>query len=188
MTTLDNDLDLERRRVAAIRKRAERRLAECDQESSALLERGKAVAASGDAEGAASLERRVQKLRTRGRSYEDLVQELSAGRERVIREVLLARLQGPEADLILGESERSREEIIRMAIQILTARDRQRTLRQRWVEMNDKIRTLRQMTGLPAQRTTMLDFRVHVTPATFEQEDGGPTFREVSDLLKTLEL
>ena len=34
----------------------------------------------------------------------------------------------------------------------------------------------------------MVDFRVQVTPATYEQSDGGPTFREVADLLKALEL
>ena len=121
MSTLDQDLDLERRHVAAVRKRAERRLAECDQESQALLERGKAVAASGDADGAASLERRVQKLRARGRRYEQLVEELSAGRERLIREILLARLQGPEAGLLTGEAERNREEILRLAVTLLSA-------------------------------------------------------------------
>jgi len=188
MSTLDDDLDGERRRVAVVRKRAERRLAECELESAALLERGKAAAASGDPDRAASLERRVQKLRQRSRRYTSLVDELSGGRERLIREVLLARLQGPGSDVLLGEAERNREELIRVAENLLGLRERQRSLRQRWVEINDKIRTLRQKTGLAPQRTTTVDFRIHVTPSTYQQKDGGPTFREVADLLKHLGL
>ncbi len=188
MSTLDDDLDGERRRVAAVRKRVERRLAECDQESSALLERGKAAAATGDPDQAGSLERRVQKLRQRGRRYESVVDELSGGRERLIREVLLARLQGPQSDVVLGEAERNREELIRVSENLLGLRDRQRLLRAGWVEMNDKIRVLRQKTGLAPQRTTTVDFRIHVTPATYQQKDGGPTFRELADLLKHLGL
>ena len=186
MSTLEQDLDQEHRRLIAIRKRAERRLAECVRESSELVQTAAEHHDGGDAKAAASAERRRQKLAQRGERYRGLIEELSGGRERLVREVLLARLQGPESELLLGEAERSREQIVTGAIELLTMRDRHRSLRGRWIELNDKIRLLRQKCGLAAQRTNTVDFRVHLTPATYKQPEGGPTFREVADLLRDL--
>ena len=144
MSTLEEDLNAERRHLRELRVRAERRLTECQEEAEALLSQGHSTAADGDTTGAAGFERRVQKLRGRASRYEDLLRELDTGGDRLVGEILLARLQGPESDLLAGEAERNREVIVQRATNLLRSRDRHRALRRRWVELNDKIRALPQ--------------------------------------------
>lgn len=188
MSTFDEDLDRERRRIEDLRHRAKRRLEECVREADALQAKGAKAAGDGDAKGTAEIERRVQKHRTRARRYEDLVNELETGGDRLAAEVLLARLSGPEVDLLAGEVERNRELIVQRATALLRGRDRHRALRQRWNELHDKIRVLRQSRGLPEARSAPVDFRVNVTPANYVQQPDGPTYREVSDVIHHLDL
>lgn len=188
MSTLDEDLDRERRRIEDLKLRAARRLEECRQEADGMQSRGTNAAGEGDARGAAEMERRIQKVRGRARRYEDLVAELTGGGDRLAAEVLLARLQGPEVDLLAGEVERNRDVVVQRATALLRARDRHRALRHRWNELADKIRVLRQTRGLPEARSALVDFRITVTPATYAQQPDGPTYREVSDVLHHLGL
>jgi phage shock protein A len=183
MSTLEEDLDHERRRIEELHRRAKRRLDECVAEADALQNRGTKAAGEGDATGAAGVERRAQKVRARKRHYEDLVAELDSGGDRLSAEVLLARLSGPEVDQLLGEVERSRELVVQRTTSLLRARDRHRALRHRWNELSAKIRTLRETRGLPEARTAPLDFRISVTPANYAQQPDGPTYREVSDVI-----
>jgi hypothetical protein len=183
MSTLEDDIDRERRRIEDLHLRAKRRLAECAQEGDALQAKGGRAAGDGDAKGAAEVERRVQKLKTRGRRYEELVAELESGGDRLAAEVLLARLQGPEVDQLVGEVERNRELVVQRTTALLRARDRHRALRTRWSELAEKIRSLRQQRGLSDTRATPVDFRINVTPANYVQQPDGPTYREVSDVV-----
>jgi hypothetical protein len=188
MPTLEDDLDRERRRIEDLAHRAKRRLAESRSDADALQAKGTQAAGEGQVKGAAEAERRVQKLRALARRYEDLVQELEGGGERLAAEVLLARLQGPEVDQLLGEVERSRELVVQRATTLLRARDRHRALRHRWSELADKIRILRQTRGLPEARTAPIDFRITVNPGNYVQQPDGPTYREVSDVLHQIGL
>ncbi len=188
MSTLEDDLNRERRHLAEIRQRAERRLGECRAEADALLAQGRVAASDGDTTGAAGFERRVQKLRARAQHYEALITECATGGDRVAREVLLARLEGPETDLLTGEADRNRLALIQRATQLLRARDQRKSQRQRWVELNDKIRGLRKASGLPPGSGAAIDFRVAITPATYTQKPDGPTYRAVSDLVHHLGL
>lgn len=184
MSTLEDDIDRERRRIDDLCLRAKRRLAECGAETETLQARGGRAAGEGDAKGAAEVERRVQKLRTRGRRYEELVAELESGGDALAAEVLLARLQGPEVDQLGGEVERNRDLVIQRATALLRARDRHRALRHRWSELSEKIQALRRQRGLAETRTAPpVDFRINVTPANYVQQPDGPTFREVSDVV-----
>ena len=74
------------------------------------------------------------------------------------------------------------------ATELLAARNKHRAMRQEWSELNDKIRRLRRMRGLPPPRSAMVDFRVGITPATYQQKQDGPTYRDVADLLNRLGL
>jgi hypothetical protein len=183
MSTLEEDLDRENRRIEDLSRRAKRRLDECVKEADALQSRGAKAAGDGDAKGASEIERRNQKIRGRKRRYEDLVKEMETGGDELAAEVLLARLQGPEVDQLVGEVDRNRELVVQRATALLRARDRHRALRHRWTELSDKIRLLRQARGLPDARTAPVDFRVNVTPATYAQQADGPTYREVSDVI-----
>ena len=188
MSTLEDDLAHERRRIDELGRRARRRLEECRSEAESLQAQGTNAAAGGDAKGASELERRVQKLRARGRRYEDLVSELDQGGERLAAEVLLGRISGPEVDQLAGEVERNRDLIVQRATALLKSRDRHRALRHRWGELSEKIRLLRQTRGLPEARTAPVEFRIIVTPSTYTQQPDGPTFREVSDVIHDLGL
>ena len=188
MPTLEDDLEREHRRIEDLRHRARRRLEECRREGDLLQSRGSQAAGEGDAKGAGEVERRAQKIRARSRRYEDLVHELDNGGDRLAAEVLLARLQGPEVDQLVGEVERNRELVVQRATAMLRARDRHRALRHRWTELFDKIRVLRQTRGLPEARTAPVDFRINVTPATYVQQPDGPTYREVSDVIHQIGL
>jgi hypothetical protein len=188
MSTLEDELERERRRIEELSRRAKRRLAECRQETEILSNGGARIVVDGDGKGAAEVERRVQKVRARGRRYEDLVAELETGGEGLAAEVLLARLQGPEVDQMVGEIERNRDLLVQRSTALLKARDRHRALRHRWTELSEKIRSLRQARGLPETRTAPVDFRINVTPATYAQQPDGPTYREVSDLIHELGL
>lgn len=188
MSSIEDELDRERRRIEDLRHRAKRRLAECTKEADLLQPRGTQAAGAGDAKGAAEVERRLQKVRARTRRYEDLVSELESGGDRLAAEVLLARLQGPEVDLLVGEVERNRELVIQRATALLRARDRHRALRHRWTELAEKIRVLRQTRGLPEARSAPVEFRINVSPANYVQQPDGPTYREVSDVVHHLGL
>jgi phage shock protein A len=188
MSTLDEDLDRERRNIEELRRRAKRRLDECAAEADSLQNRGTKAAGDGDAKGAAGVERRAQKVRARKRNYEDLVSELESGGDRLSAEVLLARLSGPEVDQLVGEAERSRELVVQRATSLLRARDNHRALRHRWTELAAKIRALRESRGLPEARTAPVDFRISVTPANYAQQADGPTYREVSDVIHVIGL
>jgi hypothetical protein len=188
MTTLEQDLTEERRRIAELARRARRRLDEEGAEAEDLQARGARAAADGDAKAAGEFERRAQKARGLQRRYHDLVQELEGSGDRLATEVLLARLQGPEVDLLLGEVDRNRELLIQRATALLKARDRHRALRQKWQELHDKVRSLREERGLQPPKTAPVDFRVAVTPQTYSQKPDGPTLRELSDLIHQLGL
>jgi len=188
MSTLEEDVDRERRRIDELTRRAKRRLDECGAEADLLQRRGTKAAGEGDAKGAAGVERRAQKVRARKRRYEDLVAELEAGGDRLAAEVLLGRLSGPEVDQLLGEVERSREMIVQRATSLLRARDQHRALRHRWTELSDKIRVLRSSRGLPEARSAPVDFRIGVTPANYAQQAEGPTYRGVSELIHEIGL
>ncbi len=188
MSTLEQDLGQERRRLEDLCARARNRLTECQTEAASLQAQGASTASDGDTRGAAEFERRAQKARAQARRYEEVVQELETGGARLAAEVLLARLSGPETDQLTGEVDRSRELIVQRATALLRARDRHRALRHRWTELNDKIRVLREERGLPAPRVAAVDFRVVVTPGTYAQQPDGPTYREVSELLHELGL
>jgi len=188
MSMLDDDLDRERRRIEDLRHRAKRRLEECTREAEGLQSRGTRTAGDGDATGTAEIERRVQKVRGRARHYEDLVSELESGGDALAAEVLLARLQGPEVDLLVGEVERNRDLVVQRTTALLRARDRHRALRHRWTELAEKIRLLRQTRGLPEARSAPVEFRINVAPANYVQQPDGPTYREVSDVIHHLGL
>lgn len=189
MSNLEDDLIRETRRIDDLGHRAKRRLEECRKEADALVSRGTLAAGVGDAKGTAEVERRVQKIRSRSRRYEDLVAEFESRDGKLAAEVLLARLQGPEVEQLVGEVERNRELIVQRATALLRARDRHRALRHRWTELADKIRSLRQVRGLPESRGVLpVDFRLNVTPATYVQQPDGPTYREVSDVIHQLGL
>ncbi len=188
MTTLDQDLQTEKRHVTEARERAVRRLGECRTECASLEGQGAVAAKKGDTKGAAACERRAQKLRVRSKRYEQLISELEEGGTSLAAEILLARLSGPELDLLIGEVDRNREVLIQRATSVLRAREQHRALRHRWGELNDKIRALREKQGMRTVRTSPVDFRVGVTPKTYAQKPDGPTFREVSDLLHSLGL
>lgn len=188
MSELDDDLENEKRRIADLLRRAKVRLLETQGEADQLQQRGAKAATEGDTKAAGEFERRGQKLRALQRRYTDLVQELQGSPDHLAAEVLLARLQGPEIDLLVGEIERSAETVLQRATALLKARDRHRALRQRWAELSEKIRTLRESRGLPSGRTVPVDFRVHVNPQTYTQKPDGPTLREVSDLVHQLGL
>lgn len=188
MSTLDNDLAEEKRRLADLCRRAQGRLAEVTREAEQFQSRGAKAAADGDAKAAGEFERRSQKSRAFQRRYKDLVEELEGSGDKLAAEVLLARLQGPEVDLLTGEVERNRELLIQRATALLKARDRHRALRQKWAELSEKIRTLREGRGLPPPRTAPIEFRVAVTPQTYSQKPDGPTLRELSDLIHQLGL
>jgi hypothetical protein len=188
MSTLEEELERERRRIDELRHRAARRLAECAKEAESLQAKGSRAAGDGDARGASEVERRVQKIRARSRRYEDLVAELESGGDRLSAAVLLARLQGPEVDILAGEVERNRELLVQRATSLLRARERHKTLRHRWNELAEKIRVLRQTRGLPEARNAPIDFRTSVTPTNYAQQPDGPTYREVADLLHGLGL
>jgi hypothetical protein len=188
MATLEEELERERHRIDELRTRAVRRLNECVKEGDALQAQGSRAAGDGDARGASEVERRVQKIRARSRRYEDLVAELESGGDRLSAEVLLARLQGPEVDILAGEVERNRELLVQRATSLLRARERHKALRHRWTELAEKIRVLRQTRGLPEARNAPIDFRTQVTPANYAQQPDGPTYREVADLLHGLGL
>lgn len=188
MATLEEELERENRRIEDLRHRAGRRLAECVKEAEAIQAKGRETAGAGDAKGAAEAERRIQKVRGRARHYEDLVRELETGGNRLAAEVLLARLSGPEVDLLVGEVERNRELVVQRASALLRARDRHRALRHRWTELSEKIRSLRQSRGLPDTRTFPVEFQIKVTPANFAQQPDGPTYREVSEIVHHLGL
>lgn len=188
MRTLEQDLRAEKLRIDDLQKRAAQRLDECRSESAALQTKGAAAATAGDTDGAAGIERRAQKLRARGRRYEEVVNELEAGGDGLAAEVLLARLQGPDVDLLLGEVERNRELILQECVTLLRARDTHKALRQRWGELNEKIRTLRKLRGLPPAAATRVELRIHVSPADYAQKADGPTYRELADLVQQLGL
>jgi hypothetical protein len=187
MSTLEEDMGLERRRIDDLCRRARRRHQECSSEAESFHERGTRAAAQGDAKSATDLERRSQKARSRARRYAELIQELVSGGDRLAAEVLLARFSGPEMDQLVAEVERSRDLVIQRATALLRARDQHRALRHRWVELADKIRLLRHTRGLPEARTTA-EFRILVTPATYAQQPDGPTYREVSDIVHHIDL
>ena len=188
MTTLDHDLQQEARHIDDLKRRAQRRLAECREQTNSLKAQGAEAAAAGDTKGAAAIERRAQKLKAMTRRYKDLIRELEQGGSDLAAEVLLARLQGPDVDLLVGEVDRNREILVGRATAVLKARDHHRALRQRWSELNDKLRTLRRERGLPAPKSALVDFRIAVTPSTYVQKPDGPTYRDVSDLLHHLGL
>lgn len=188
MTALENDLAEEKRRISETARRARVRLEEMTREAEALQARGARAAADGDAKAAGEFERRSQKARGLTRRYHDLVGELESSGDRLATEVLLARLQGPEVDLLVGEIDRNRELLIQRATALLKARDRHRALRQKWAELNEKIRSLREGRGLPTPKSAPVDFRVAVTPQTYTQKADGPTLRELSDLIHQLGL
>jgi hypothetical protein len=91
-------------------------------------------------------------------------------------------------DLLVGEVERNRELLVQRATALLRARERHRALRHRWGELNDKLRRLRGMRGLPAPTGAPVDFRLNVTPSNYAQKPDGPTYREVADLIRSLGL
>lgn len=188
MTALELDLAEERRRIAELARRARSRLEETSAEADRLQERGARAAAEGDAKAAGEFERRSQKSRALQRRYEDLVAELDGSGDRLAAEVFLARLQGPEVDLLVGEVERNRDLLVQRATALLKARDRHRALRQKWAELHEKIRELRQLRGLSAPRAAPVEFRVAVNPQTYSQKPDGPTLRDVSDLIHQLGL
>ena len=188
MNTLEQDLVDERRRIADLARRARVRLEETGREADALQARGAQAASEGDAKGAGEFERRAQKSRAFQRRYDDLVNELEGTGDRLAAQVLLARLQGPEVELLIGEIERNRDLLIQRATGLLKARDRHRALRQKWAELNEKIRTLREGRGLQQAKTAPVDFRVTVSPQTYSQKPDGPTIRELSDLIHQLGL
>jgi hypothetical protein len=188
MSELDDDLDNEKRHISDLLRRAKVRLLETQGEADRLQQDGAKAAAGGDAKAAGEFERRSQKLRARQRRYTDLVHELQGAPDHLAAEVLLARLQGPETDVLVGEIERSAELVIQRATAVLKARDAHRALRQRWNELSDKIRALRETRGAPTGRSVPVDFRVHVNPQTYTLKPDGPTLREVSDLVHELGL
>ena len=188
MSDLDDDMERERRHLADLARRARARHAEISLEADALQQKGAHAASQGDTKAASEFERRSQKARAIQRRYADLVQEFEGQPDLLAAEVLLARLQGPEVDLLVGEIERNREEILRRAAALLRTREGHKSLRQRWVELSDKIRTLRESRGLTSGRNVPVDFRVPVTPQTYTQKPDGPTLREVSDLVHQLGL
>lgn len=188
MSTLEQDLAEEKRRIADVARRARRRLDESAREAEALQARGARAASEGDAKAAGEFESRSQKSRALQRRYQDLVNELEGTGDALAQQVLLARLQGPEVDLLAGEVERNHELLLQRATALLKARDRHRALRQKWQELHEKIRSLREDRGLPPQRTAPVDFRVTVTPQTYTQKPDGPTLRELSDLIHQLGL
>lgn len=188
MSELDDDLAQERHRLADLARRARTRLEETKTEADSLQQRGARAASDGDAKAAGEFERRAQRVRGQQRRYQDLVDEFERSPDRLAAEVLLARLQGPETDILFGEVERSRETLLAKAASLLKARDKHRELRSRWNDLSDKIRELREKRGLPAGRTLTADFRVHVNPQTYSQRPDGPTLREVSDLVHSLGL
>src|SRR5688572_22166809 len=146
MADLEHDLEQERRRIDELRTRAARRLQECAREAEGF----QAEATRAGGQGGAEFERRAQKRRALAGRYEDLAQELAGPTDRLAAEVLLARLQGPELDILSGEVDRNRQLVVQGATDLLRARDEHRALRQRWGELSDKIRTLRASRGLPA--------------------------------------
>lgn len=188
MSTLEQDLAEERRRIGELARRAQVRLDESTREAEAFQARGARAAADGDAKAAAEFERRVQKSRGLQRRYQDLVGELDGSSDRLATQVLLARLQGPEVDLLAGEVDRNRDLLIQRATALLKARDRHHALRQKWGELHEKIRELRERRGMTAPRAAPVDFRVTVTPQTYSQKPDGPTQRELSDLIHQLGL
>ena len=188
MHTLELDLAEEKRRIADLARRARVRLEETGREADALQARGAKAATEGDVKGAGELERRSQKARALQRRYQDLVQELEGSGDRLAAEVLLARLQGPEVDLLTGEVERNRDLLLQRATALLKSRDRHRALRQKWAELNEKIRVLRTDRGLAPPKQAAVDFRVIVSPQTYSQKPDGPTLRELSDLIHQLGL
>jgi len=188
MSGLDTDVDHEKRRIAELARRARTRLAETSAESDELQAKGARAAADGDAKGAGELERRALKTRALQRRYQELVAELEGSGESIALEILLARLQGPEFEMLSGEVERNRDLLIQRATALLRARDRHRALRQRWGELSEKIRALRETRVLPPSKTAPPEFRVGVTPQTYSQKPDGPTLREVSDLIHQLGL
>lgn len=188
MSTLEHDVAEEKRRILELARRARVRLEETTREAEALQARGARAVAEGDARAAGEFERRAQKSRGLQRRYQDLVGELDGAPDALAAEVLLARLQGPEVDLLAGEVDRNRELLIQRATSLLKARDRHRALRQKWAEIHDKIRDLRESRGLVPARTSPVDFRVAVTPQTYTQKPDGPTLRELSDLIHELGL
>jgi hypothetical protein len=188
MSTLEQDLAEEKRRIAELARRAQARLEESTREAEAFQARGARAAADGDAKAAAEFERRAQKSRGLQRRYQDLFGELDGSGDRLATQVLLARLQGPEVDLLAGEVERNRDLLLQRATALLKARDRHHALRQKWGELNEKIRELRERRGMTAPRTGPVDFRVTVNPQTYSQKPDGPTLRELSDLIHQLGL
>lgn len=188
MSTLDTDLAEERRRIAELARRARARLDETTREAEGLQTRGTRAAADADSKAAAEFERRAQKSRGLQRRYLDLVTELEGSGDRLAGEVLLARLQGPEVDLLGGEVERNRELLLQRATALLKARDRHHALRQKWAELNERIRELRERRGLSPPKSAAVDFRVTVSPQTYSQKPDGPTLRELSDLIHQLGL
>lgn len=188
MSGLENDVEQEKRRIADLARRARARLAETSAEAEALQSKGGRAAADGDTKGAGELERRAQKVRALQRRYQELVTELEDSGETIAVEILLARLQGPEFELLAGEVERNRDLLIQRATALLRARDRHRALRQRWGELTEKVRALRESRDLAPSKVIPLDFRVGVTPQTYSQKPDGPTLREVSDLIHQLGL
>lgn len=188
MTPLETDLAEEKRRIAETARRARVRLEETTREAEGLQARGAQAAADGDAKAAGEFERRSQKARGLMRRYQDLVGELDGSGDRLAAEVLLGRLQGPEVDLLVGEIDRNRELLIQRGTALLKARDRHRALRQKWAELNEKIRTLREGRGLTTPKSAPVDFRVTVSQQTYTQKPDGPTLRELSDLIHQLGL
>jgi len=188
MTGFDADVDQEKRRIADLARRARTRLAETAAEAESLQAKGGRAAADGDSKGAGELERRALKTRALQRRYQELVTELEGSIDSIAYEILLARLQGPEFELLCGEVDRNRDLLIQRATALLRARDRHRALRQRWGELSEKVRSLREARGLPPSKAAALDFRVTVTPQTYSQKPDGPTLRDVSDLIHQLGL
>ena len=188
MSGLDADVDHEKRRIADLARRARTRLAETTSESEALQAKGSRAAADCDTKGAGELERRALKTKALQRRYQELVEELEGSGDSIAFEILLARLQGPEFELLSGEVERNRDLLIQRATALLRARDRHRALRQRWGELTEKIRSLREARSLPPSKAASLEFRVPVTPQTYSQKPDGPTLRDVSDLIHQLGL
>jgi hypothetical protein len=210
--TLEQDLAREKLRIEDLLARARRRVEDCRRERTAAQARGRSLAGAaaaappggtkesgpttapaaspgGAAEEAAECERRVRKLTSLEQRYADLVHELAGPGDLLAAEVLLARLQGPELDLLVGEVERSRETLVQHATDLLRSRDQHRALRQRWGELNEKVRRLCEYRNLPPPRTAVVDFKVTVTPANWSsQSPDGPTYREVGDLLREIGL
>ena len=117
------------------------------------------------------------------------MKELVDGGNRLAAEVLLARLEGPDLDLLASDVDRSREILVQRATALLRTRTKHRGLRQRWSELNDKIRNLRQARDLPPPKAfSRVDFKINVNPSTYQQKPDGPTYRDVSDLLRQLGL